>query len=64
MINPTAHDCAIGEFGPISPSDDARITRSDMQNAIGIAAKWFVVRAPIHEVQPLPRVKAPRKRCD
>jgi hypothetical protein len=61
MINPTAHDCAIGEFGPISPSDDARITRSDMQNAIGIAAKWFVLRAPIHEVSTAPACESAEK---
>jgi hypothetical protein len=39
MVNAAPNDRAIGEFGPISPSDDARITRSDVQNAIGIAAK-------------------------
>ena len=62
MINPAANDCAIGEFGPISPSDDARITRSDMQNAIGIAAKWLVLLAPVHEVSAAPACENAEKR--
>jgi hypothetical protein len=51
MVNSAANNCAIGKFSPISPSDDAGVTRPDMQYAIGIAAKWLALLAPVHEVQ-------------
>jgi hypothetical protein len=50
MANPAPNDRAIGEFGPIAPTPNSHIPRSDVQNAIRIAAKRLVLLAPVHEV--------------
>jgi hypothetical protein len=54
MINPAADDRAVGELRPISRPNDARIARSDVKQAIGIAAKWVIPRVRVHEVADAP----------
>ena len=54
MINPATDDRAIGEFRPISRPNDARIARSYVKQAIGIAAKWVIPRVRVHEVADAP----------
>jgi len=54
MINPAADDRAVGEFRPISRPNDARIARSYVKQAIGIAAKRVIPRVRVHEVADAP----------
>jgi len=54
MINPAADDRAVGKLRPISRPNDARIARSDVKQAIGIAAKWVIPRVRVHEVADAP----------
>jgi hypothetical protein len=54
MINPAAYNRAVGEFRPISRPNDARIARSYVKQAIGIAAKRVIPRVRVHEVADAP----------
>ena len=54
MINPAADDRAVGKFRPISRPNDARIARSYVKQAIGIAAKRVIPCVRVHEVADAP----------
>jgi hypothetical protein len=56
VVNAATDDRAVGELGPISGPDDARIARSDVQDAIGVATKGVVPLAPVHEDSDAPPI--------
>jgi len=61
VVNSATDDRAVGELGPISGSSNARIARSDVQDAIGVVAKGVVPLAPVHEDSDVPPIKRAEK---
>jgi hypothetical protein len=54
MVDPAADNRAVGELRPISCPNDAGIARSNVQQAIRIAAKRVIECVRVHEVANAP----------
>jgi len=54
-MNAATDERAVREFGPIAGTYDAAISRSYMQDTVGIAAKGIVLDLPRHQTSNAPR---------